>query len=94
MKSHIENATRADIICSDTDNALIQFGELMEENERKDIEKRVGELRSIINDIRDHGKIRPIEEVNEAVNELQKVCLAAIQAVAVKQQKQQKQEQP
>ncbi|XYA01156.1 hypothetical protein QA089_003708 [Meyerozyma guilliermondii] len=94
LKSHIENATRADIICSDTDNALIQFGELMEENERKDIEKRVGELRSIINDIRDHGKIRPIEEVNEAVNELQKVCLAAIQAVAVKQQKQQKQEQP
>lgn len=88
MKAHIENATRADIICTDTDNALYQFGELMDENDKKAIEERVSDLRAMITDIREHGKVHPIEKVNDAVNELQKVCMAAIQAVAVKQKQQ------
>lgn len=88
LKGHIENATRADIICSDTDNALTQFGSLMEEADKKKIEDILTKVRSMIDDIRVHGKIHPKEEVNAAVTELQKVCLGAIQAVAFKQREQ------
>lgn len=86
MRLHIENATRADVICSDTDNALISFGNFMEPEEKAEIEERVKSLRQKIDDIRERGIIHDPQGIRDEVNDLQKVCLTAIQKVAIKQQ--------
>lgn len=88
LRKHVENATRADIICSDTDNALLQFGNLMEEEERKIIEQKVADLRVKINDIREYRKIHDPKIITDGVNDIQKICMEAIKKVAIKQQAQ------
>ncbi|EGV65222.1 heat shock protein 70 [Yamadazyma tenuis ATCC 10573] len=90
LKQHIENATRAEVICSDTDNALIQFDDFMEQEEKSVIVQMVKDLRVKIDDIRERNIIHDPQEIRNDVNELQKVCLAAIQKVAIKQQQLQK----
>lgn len=88
LRKHVENATRADIICSDTDNALLQFGSLMEEEERTLIEQKVADLRVKINDIREYRKIHDPRIITNEVNDIQKICMEAIKKVAIKQQQQ------
>lgn len=93
LRQHIENATRADVVCSDTENAIIQFGDFMEDDEVQIIRKMLDELRVKIDDVRERGTIHDPQMIRDKVDEMQKVCLSAIQKVAVKQQQQQKQQQ-
>ncbi|CAH6723095.1 iron-sulfur cluster biogenesis chaperone, mitochondrial [[Candida] jaroonii] len=86
LKQHIENATRADIVCADTDNVISQFGKLMEEQEIQIIQEKLKSLRNKINDIRDRGIIHDPQGIRDEVDEMQKICMGAIQKVAVKQQ--------
>ncbi|CUM55330.1 unnamed protein product [Debaryomyces tyrocola] len=92
-KKQVENATRADIICSDTENALIQFGDFMEEDEKKVIDERVKKLRIKIDDVREYREMHHPQEIRDEVSEIQKICLEAIKKVAVKQQAEQQKKQ-
>lgn len=92
LRQHIENATRADVVCSDTENAIIQFGDFMEDEEVQIIRKMLDELKVKIDDVRERGTIHDPQMIRDKVDEMQKVCLSAIQKVAVKQQQQQQQQ--
>lgn len=92
-KKQIENATSADIICSDTENALIQFGDFMEEDEKDGINEKVKQLRIKIDDVREYRNMHDPQEIRDEVNEIQKICLNAITKVAVKQQEEQQKKQ-
>ncbi|CAH2353816.1 import motor subunit, mitochondrial [[Candida] railenensis] len=89
-RQHFENASRADILCVDTENAVEQFGGLMEAQEKDEIMALVNSLKSKINDIRQDVKTYSIEEINAEVGVMQNLCLEAIKKVAVKQQQQEK----
>lgn len=93
LKQHIENATRADVICSDTENAILQFGDFMEDEEKSTIRDKLQGLKTKIDDIRERGIIHDPQEIRNEVDEMQKICLTAIQKVAVKQQQLQQQKQ-
>lgn len=86
LAKYYEHASRAEIICSDTDNALIQFGELMSEEEKASINKQVDAIRAKVADIREHRVLHDPQQLNEDLNKMQKECLQLIQAVAIKQQ--------
>lgn len=85
-KKHIENATRADIICSDTENALIQFGNFMELQEKEILSDKVKQLRAKIDDVREYRRMHDPQQIRQDVEEIQKICIGAIQKVAIKQQ--------
>ena len=87
LRKYYEHASRAEIICTDTDNALIQFGELMGDEEKESISKQVGAIRAKVADIRENRIHHDPQQLNEDVNNMQKECLQLIQAVAIKQQK-------
>lgn len=84
-KRHIENATRADIICSDMENALIQFGSFMEDSDKEKINEQLSRLREMINDVRSYKVIHDPQLIRSEVEKLQKLGLEAIQKVAAKQ---------
>ncbi|QFZ28641.1 putative heat shock protein [Clavispora lusitaniae] len=84
-KKHVENATRVDILCTDAENALAQFGELMEEEEKKQINEVLSDLRSKVVDVREREILHDVGSMTEQVNHLQSICMAAIQKVALKQ---------
>lgn len=84
-KNHVENATRVDILCSDAENAVLQFGDLMEENEKEDILKIISQLRAKIDDVRENGILHDVAKMTEEVNHLQATCMSAIQKIALKQ---------
>lgn len=84
-KKHVENATRVDILCTDAENALAQFGELMEEEEKKQINEVLSDLRSKVVDVREREILHDVGLMTEQVNHLQSICMAAIQKVALKQ---------
>lgn len=88
-KQHVENATRVDILCTDAENAVAQFGELMEEEERQAIGDILKELRGKVADVRDKAILHDVAEMTQQVNQLQSVCMAAIQKVAAKQRERQ-----
>lgn len=88
-KKHVENATRVDILCTDAENAVAQFGELMEEQEKNDINAVLTELRGKITDVRDKAILHDVAEMTKQVNHLQSICMAAIQKVAAKQRESQ-----
>lgn len=87
---HVENATRADIICTDTENALLQFGKLMEATEKESIEAKLADLRAKIDDVREHRIFHDPKIITDEVNDIQQETLTAITKVAVKQQEQAK----
>lgn len=89
-RKHFENASRADILCVDTENAVAQFGGLMEAQEKEEIMALVNSLKSKISDIRQDVKTYSIEEINAEVGVMQNLCLEAIKKVAVKQQQEKK----
>lgn len=86
FKNYLEHATRFDILCTDADNAVAQFGELMDESEKRKICEQIASLRSKISEIREKKILHDIGKMTEEVNELQKVCMASIQTVAKRQQ--------
>lgn len=83
---HVENATRADIICTDTENALFQFGKLMDGAEKASIEGKLAALRAKINDVRERKIFHDAKVITDEVNAIQQETLSAITKVAVKQQ--------
>lgn len=85
LKRMVEHATRADIICTDTENALLQFGNLMDLIQKDLIDSQIQTLRSKINDIRERGILHDVEIINKEVNEMQKICLEEIKKVALRQ---------
>lgn len=89
-KQHVENATRIDILCTDAENAVAQFGDLMEDHEKKDIEAAIAGLRSKVDDVREKAILHDVAQMTNEVNELQKICMAAVKNVAQKQQAQKK----
>lgn len=88
-KKHVENATRVDILCTDAENAMEQFGALMEEKERQDISLVLKELRAKIADVREKGILHDVASMTAQVNHLQSICMTAIQKVAAKQRESQ-----
>lgn len=85
MRNYFEHASRAEIICTDTDNAVLQFGQLMEPEDKADIVALGSSIRRKIAEIRDGTELHSPQSLNEQVTEMQKQCLAAIQKVATKQ---------
>ncbi|KAI5957024.1 hypothetical protein KGF57_003398 [Candida theae] len=88
MKRYYEHASRAEILCADTEMALIQFGELMDNSEKESIQSYIREIKQWINDIRTGEKLHDPKHVNDKLNEMQKTCMEAIKKVASKQQEQ------
>lgn len=86
-KKHVENATRVDILCSDAENAIHQFGELMGEGEKEAIQKIITSLKSKVDDVREKAILHDVAQMTQEVNHLQTTCMSAIQKVAQKQQK-------
>lgn len=87
MRKYYEHASRAEILCTDTDNAVEQFGLLMTEEERLDILSKNDALKKKIMEIRD-GTKHDVEVLNEELLSMQKVCLEAIKKVAEAQRAQ------
>lgn len=87
-KNQVEHATRIDILCTDAENAVAQFGQLMEDDERAAINEAIGGLRKKVDDVREKAILHDVAQMNNEVNQLQTICMAAIQKVAKKQQKQ------
>ncbi|KAM9899635.1 hypothetical protein OXX69_009401 [Metschnikowia pulcherrima] len=85
-KNYVSHATRMDILCCDAENAVAQFGELMEESEKSAINAVIDSLRSRITDIRDKQILHDISKMTDDVNHLQSICMASIRSVAQKQQ--------
>ncbi|KAM9916963.1 hypothetical protein OXX59_009661, partial [Metschnikowia pulcherrima] len=85
-KNYVSHATRMDILCCDAENAVAQFGELMEESEKSAISAVIDSLRSRITDIRDKQILHDISKMTDDVNHLQSICMASIRSVAQKQQ--------
>lgn len=84
-KNYVAHANRVDILCMDAENAVEQFGKLMDESEREDVMLKIAALRLKVGDIRKHVVLHDINKLNEEVNDLQTVCMKAIQGVAAKQ---------
>lgn len=89
-KKHVENATRIDILCSDAENAVLQFGELMEEAEKAEINKLISDLKAKVDDVRERAVLHDVAQMTREVNHLQTTCMSAIQKVALKQKQAQK----
>ena len=66
--------------------ALIQSGELMEDEEKKTIKEYANTIKEMIDEIRSGEKLHHPNILNQKVNEMQKTCMEAIQKVALKQQ--------
>ncbi|KAI5959737.1 uncharacterized protein KGF55_004969 [Candida pseudojiufengensis] len=86
MRKLYEHASRAELLCTDTEIALIQFGELMEESEVKSIKRLMEKSKEMIDNIRNH-KLKDPKVLNDTLNEMQKECMEAIKKVAIKQEK-------
>ncbi|KAK6205281.1 nuclear-encoded mitochondrial protein member of the heat shock protein 70 family [Scheffersomyces amazonensis] len=91
LRKYFEHASRADIICTDTENALIQFGDFMEEEVKNSINLDIDSIRSKINDIRNNKTLHDPTVLNQEVTAMQEKCLEAIRQVALKQQQEQEQ---
>lgn len=91
FKNYVAHANRVDILCMDSENAVEQFGKLMDNQEKKEISEIVSSLRKKVQEIRDDVVLHNIDRLNNEVNELQAVCLKAIQNVAAKQKEQKEQ---
>ncbi|KAF3986107.1 hypothetical protein FT663_01073 [Candidozyma haemuli var. vulneris] len=89
-KQHVENATRVDILCTDAENAVTQFGKLMDEEDTKAINEILTSLKDKVNDVREKGILHDVAKMTEEVNTMQQVTMAAVQKVAVRQQQLQK----
>lgn len=87
FKNYVAHANRVDILCMDAENAVEQFGKLMEESEKDEVVRIISALRLKVADIRNHVVLHDINKLNEEVNALQAVCMKAIQGVAAKQKK-------
>ncbi|WPK24605.1 hypothetical protein PUMCH_001884 [Australozyma saopauloensis] len=87
FKNYVAHANRVDILCMDAENAVLQFGKLMEEEEKAAVNSKIAALRKKVQEIRGHKTLHDINLLNEEVNDLQTVCMKAIQGVAAKQQK-------
>lgn len=86
LRSHFENASQADILCTDAENAVDQFGSLMDQSERDAINKIIALIREKISDIRERGILHDQQEIRNEVETLNQTCLEAIKNVAKKQQ--------
>ncbi|ODV78845.1 nuclear-encoded mitochondrial protein member of the heat shock protein 70 family [Suhomyces tanzawaensis NRRL Y-17324] len=89
-RKYYEHASRAEIICTDTDNAIIQFGDLMEQQEKDSIGNHLARIREKIEDIRSGRILHSPDILNNELNEMQQECLQYIQKVAMKQRDQAK----
>ncbi|KAL6450485.1 SSC1 Import motor subunit [Candida maltosa Xu316] len=83
-----EHASRAEILCTDTENALFQFGKLMEDEEKAEINAFLKTIKEMIDDIRTGKNLHDPNTLNQKVNDMQNVCMTAIRNVAAKQSKQ------
>ncbi|KAI3406489.1 hypothetical protein KGF56_000621 [Candida oxycetoniae] len=93
MRKYFEHASRAEILCTDTDLALIQFGDQMEGTEKNLIREDIKRIKTMIDDIRSGHKLHDPKLLNQALNEMQAKCMEAIKKVAIRQQQEQEQEQ-
>lgn len=91
-KQHVENATRVDILCTDAENAVTQFGNLMDEEDRENINRIISSLKLKVDDVREKAILHDVAKMTEEVNTMQQVTMAAIKKVAVRQQKLQQDE--
>lgn len=90
MRKYYEHASRAEILCTDTDNAIEQFGKLMETGEKELIIEQIASVKQKIKDIRENRKLHSPDSLNNELNAMQKTCLEAIKKVAAKQNNERK----
>ncbi|KAG7663355.1 uncharacterized protein J8A68_003103 [[Candida] subhashii] len=86
LRKYFEHASRAEILCTDTEVAILQFGKLMEESEKESIRQQISGIKKMISDIRDNKELHDPTKLNEKVNKMQQECMEAIKKVAAKQQ--------
>lgn len=91
MVKLFEHASRAEILCTDTDNAVLLFGKMMGEEEVREIEKKVAEIRKMIEVMR-KGEFTDVKALTEGLNDMQKVCMMAIKGIAERQQREKEEE--
>lgn len=84
-KNYVAHSNRADILCMDAENAIEKYGELMDEDEKSEINRIIGAIRVKVDDIRKDRLLHDVNQLNEDLNVLQKVCMSAIRGVASKQ---------
>lgn len=87
MRQLYEHCSRAEILCTDTDNALARFGKLMDAGNRDTIESQIALVRQKINDIRLGAQLHLPQVINDELNAMQKLCLTEIQKIASDQNK-------
>ncbi|CAN3361139.1 iron-sulfur cluster biogenesis chaperone, mitochondrial [Diutina catenulata] len=87
MRQLYEHCSRAEILCTDTDNALARFGKLMDAGNRDTIESQIASVRQKINDIRSGAQLHSPQVINDELNAMQKLCLTEIQKIASDQNK-------
>ncbi|EGW30006.1 uncharacterized protein SPAPADRAFT_63632 [Spathaspora passalidarum NRRL Y-27907] len=85
LRKYFEHASRAEILCTDTENALKQYGGFMQQHHRDSIQLHLEAVQIMINDIR-NKKLHDPKDLNEKVNAMQSECMKAIKYVAEKQQ--------
>lgn len=85
LRGHYENASQADILCTDAENAVEQFGSLMEQTEKDAINNIIALIRNKIKDVRERGILHDQQEIRKEVEKLNQTCLEAIKNVAKKQ---------
>lgn len=88
MRKLYEHASRAEILCTDTEMALVQFGEQMESGEVDAIKVEISKVRVMIDDIRSGKQLHNPQVLNNELNQMQKTCMEAIKNLAAKQQQQ------
>lgn len=86
FKNYIAHANRIDILCSDAENAVAQYGSLMEQAQVSEVQQILQLLQQKVREIRDDRVLHDIQQMTDEVNKLQQVCMEAIRTVAKKQQ--------
>lgn len=86
-KALMEHAARTDILCSDAENIVALYGEMMEPEEKEAIAGAIASLRSRTEEIRGGG-CPSVSQMTLDVNHLQTICMAAVKGVAKKQKTQ------
>ena len=80
-RRYYEHASRAEILCTDADNAITQYGKFMEESEKESVRQHIVVVKTMIDDIRSGKTLHSPKELNKKVNEMQNQCMEVIKTL-------------
>lgn len=82
-----EHCSRAEILISETADAIARFGDQMDQDQVENIRKHIKLVKQKIALVRESGEIINPEEINTELNLMQRICLTEIQKIAQQQKK-------